>query len=233
MRISDTENYLVNPYTAIKLFAKTYLAYGQIVLSGRKYKLTREAWIAAMFLIAVMNKYGSNWWLTPISDESGSPDFNCFSLVMSDTKLGAEKQQMKLEVFEWRKSVPDEEFISALQRIKLNKIIDPSITLVCYIRDGGYISPATELNTKLKEIQPKVKDIWYLGDVSQDARIWRVTQVYPNLVAIDIDYDQILIKKEGYSFIHTYRGSSDQLIYEHTDQQLLLTPEFELQTVDK
>lgn len=233
MEIDNLDNYLVNPYTVIRLFAKTYLSFGDKILKDRKYKVTREAWIASMFLIALSNDSGTQWWLTPVSDSSGSPDFNCYTLKISTKYKGAEKSRIKLEVFEWRKSDPSEEFISALQRIKLNKIIDPEITLLCYIKDDGLIPPATELNSRLKLINPNIKDIWYLGDVSLDAKIWRVTQIYPNLMAIDIDYDEILNTKEQHSFIHTYRASGEKIEFELTNQQVILTPEFEFHLVEK
>ncbi len=231
--IDNPDNYLVNPYLAIRLFAKTYLALGDVVMKDRKYKVTREAWIASMFLIALSKNSGLDWWFTPVSDNSGSPDFNCYTMKMSAKYKGANKNRIKLEVFEWRKSNPSEEFISALTRIKLNKIIDPEITLLCYIKDGGTIPPAVLLNSRLKQINPKVKDVWYLGDVSRDGKTWRVTQIYPNLLAIDIDYDEILHTKEEHSFVHTYRASSEKVEFEHTDQQVLLTPEFEFQLFEK
>ncbi len=233
MKIENTENYLINPYIAIRLFAKTYLATGDKILKDRKYKVTREAWIASMFLIALQKHSKVDWWLTSVSDSSGSPDFNCFSLVMSKSKRGAEKQHIKLEVFEWRKSNHEEDLISALKKIKLNKIIDPEITILCYIKNGGSIPPATILNSQLKKINPKVKDIWYLGDVSLDAKIWRVTQIYPYLLAIDIDYEEILTKKVEHSFIQTYRASSNSIEFESSNQQVVLTPEFEMELIDK
>ena len=181
------EEILVNPYTAIRLFAKTYLGVGNLLLVDRKYKVTREAWIASMFLIAISKHTKLDWWLTPVLD-SGSPDFNCYSFTRSEKWNGNNKSLLKLEVFEWRKEDSKADFLEALKKIKLNKIIDPQITIVCYVKRFAVIPPAVELREKLKEINPKVKDIWFLGDITADSRMWRVTQIYPNTLAVGVKY---------------------------------------------
>ena len=218
---------LVNPITAIRLFAQTYLTYGDEVFKDRKYKLTREAWITSMFLIARGQHEKSEWWLTPVLD-SGSPDFNCYSFFHNNKSDFSIRSKLKLEVFEWRKEQNEPDFLEALKKIKLNKIIDPEITLVCYARIDGIIPPAVDLYPKIKKINPHIKDIWYLGDISGDASIWRVTEVFPDILAIDLNYDQILNTKETHSFIYAYRGKSDKLEFEHTGKKILLTPEFEI-----
>jgi len=220
------EEILVNPHTAIRLFAKTYLRIGDLVLKDRKYKVTREAWIASMFLIAISKHTKFDWWFTPVSD--GSPDFNCFSFTRSEKWNGNNKSLLKLEVFEWRKEDKEDDFFEALKKIKLNKIIDPQITIVCYVRRLAIIPPAVELNKKLKELNPRVKDIWFLGDVTSDSKMWRVTQIYPNTLAVDLDYDEILSTEVEHKFMHSYRGKSDEVKYEPTGKKVYLTPEFEL-----
>lgn len=224
---TSNEEILVNPYTAMRLFARTYLTFGNEVLTKSKFKMTREAWTASMFLVALGQHTKLDWYFTPVID-NGSPDFNCYSFTRSSKGIGNSRSLLKLEVFEWRKEQTEADFLGALKRIKLNKIIDPQITIVCYIRRTSLIPSAVKLRSKIKKINPKVKDIWYLGDVSGDSTIWRVTQIYPNTLAIDIDYDKILQTKETHSFIHTYRGKSDKMEYEPTGKKVLLTPEFEL-----
>lgn len=223
---------LVNPYTAIRLFAKTFLYFGEEIFKNRKYKITREAWTASMYLIALQQHSKQEWYFRP-EIQDGSPDFYCYTFIFDEVKGGSIKPEMKLEVFEWRKEDNESNFLEALKRIKLNKIVDPNITIVCYVKKGTVLPPAVELNKQLQEIKPKVKDIWYLGDVSPDSKKWRVTQIYPNPVAIDIDYDEILETKEKHSFIHAYRGKSKGLEYEPTGKQVLLTPEFEFKIIDK
>ena len=91
------------------------------------------------------------------------------------------------------------------------------------------IPPVLSLIEEIKKISPKVKDIWYLGSIDSNSRFWRVSRIYPTPNTIDIDYDEILLcPKEKHSFIRSYRGKSDNLEYEHTEKQILLTPEFEL-----
>jgi hypothetical protein len=223
----DQIEILVNPYTAIRLFAKTYLSIGETLFTDRKYKITREAWIGSMFLLALKNQSDEEWYFKP-ETISGSPDFYCYTFLHDKSRGGSIKPEIKLEVFEWRKEEKEKDFIEALKRIKLDKIIDPQITIVCYIRRNEKIPPAIELNKRLKEIKPKVKDIWYLGDVTPDSKTWRITQIYPNTLAIDLDYDQALTIKEEHSFIHSFRGKSDKLEYEPTGKQVRLTPTFDL-----
>jgi len=218
---------LINPYTAIRLFANTYRYIGNSILNDKKYKVTREAWIASMYLISLKKHSGQEWFFKP-EVHNGSPDFYCYTFVHDKTKGGSIKPEMKLEVFEWRKEDSEMSFLKSLKRIKLDKIIDPNITIVCYVKKDAVLPPAVELNKELKKINPKVKDIWYLGSISKDSKIWRVTQVYPNTVAIDIDYDEVLDTKEEHSFIHAYRGKSKKLEYEPTGKQILLTPEFDI-----
>lgn len=229
--ITKSKEILVSPYTAIRLFARTYLHFGDIVFKDRKYKLTREAWITSMFLLALKKHSGEEWYFKP-ETKAGSPDFYSYTFIHDKSKRGSVRPEAKLEVFEWRKEDNENDFLEALKKIKLNKIVDPNLTLVCYIRRNQIIPPAVDLNRKLKEIKPNVKDIWYLGDVTIDAKIWRVTQIYPNTLAIDLDYDEVLTTKEEHSFINPYRGKSDKLEYEPTGEQVILTPEFDIRMVD-
>lgn len=217
---------LVNPYTAIRLFAKTYRYFGDIILKNKKYRVTREAWIASMFLIALKKYTNQEWYFKP-EKRDGSPDFYCYTFILDKVKGGSIKPEMKLEVFEWRKEDNESDFLRALSRIKLDKIVDPNITIVCYIKRDAVVPSAVELNKQIKELNPKVRDIWYIGSIGLDSKNWRVTQIFPNTLAIDIDYDEILETKEEHSFITAYRGKSKKLEYEPTGKQVLLTPEFE------
>ena len=185
-----------------------------------------------MFLLGLKNHSGEEWFFKP-EIKSGSPDFYCYTFIHNKKIGGSERPEIKLEVFEYRKEDNEGDFLEALKKIKLNKIVDPNLTLVCYIRRNQVVPPAVELNQKLKEINPKVKDIWYLGDVTPDAKTWRIIQLYPNTLAIDLDYDEVLSTKEQHSFIHPYRGRADKFEYEHTGKQVLLTPEFEIKIVEK
>lgn len=223
---------LVNPQTSIRLFSRTYLAFGETVLEDRKYKVTREAWIASMYLLGISKVTNSDWWLTPVSDKSGSPDFNCYSFLRNASNKFTERSMIKLEVFEWRKEKKEADFLKALKKIKLDKIVDPQITIICYVRKDTVLPPAVDLNSQIKQISPKVKDIWYLGNTSIDGKMWRLTQIYPNTLAIDLDYDEILQTREEYSFLYGYKGKSDHVEYEPTEKQVLLTPEFEIKVAD-
>lgn len=221
------EEILVNPYTAIRLFAKTYLHFGDMVFRDRKYKITREAWICSMFLLALKKNSGEDWYFKP-ETKTGSPDFYCYTFIHDKSKKGSIRPELKLEVFEWRKEDGKNDFMEALKKIKLRKIVDPQLTLICYIRRNQKIPPAIELNKQLKELKPKVKDIWYLGDITPDSKTWRITQIYPNTLAIDLDYDEIITTKEEHSSIHAYRGKSEKMEYEPTGKKVLLTPEFNI-----
>ena len=121
----------------------------------------------------------------------------------------------------------EDSFIEALKTIKLRKIIDPQITLLCYVRKTVAVPPVIELNMEIIRIAPKVKDIWYVGDVSVDSKIWRIAQVYPNPMAIDLDYDEILRTRAERSFIHSYLGKSNGVVYESSGKKVVLTPEFD------
>lgn len=221
------EQVLVNPQTAIRLFVRTYVRIGNEIFRNRKYKITREAWICSMFLLALKKHSGGEWFLTP-ERKYGSPDFHCHTFVRSKKMDGYDKPEIKLEVFEWRGNDVEHDFLKALNKIKLHKLVDPQLTLLCYIRKSTTIPSAIQLNKKLKELNPKVKDIWYLGDVTPDSKTWRVTQVYPNTLAINLDYDKVLSSTEEQSFIYAYRGKSKEMKYEPSGKQVILTPEFEI-----
>lgn len=227
---TNNQEISVSPYAAIRLFAKTYIHNGEEIFTSRKYKLTREAWIASMFLLGIRSNSGYDWFFKP--EMAGSPDFYCYAFIYDKEKRGSIRQEVSLEVFEYRNEENEEDFLEALKKIKLNKIVDPNLTLVCYIRRSQVIPSAIELNKELKKIHPKIKEIWYLGNVSSDSRIWRITQIYPNTTAIDLDYDEILATKEKHSFIHAYRGKSDSFEYENTGKKVILTPEFEIKLFD-
>jgi len=224
---------LVNPITAIRLFAKTYLTYREKLLNDRKFKVTREAWITSMYLLALEKNSSEKWWLAPVNDKSGSPDFNCYSFVRKSNIPGNIRQIRKVEVFEWRKEEKENDFVEALKEIKLNKIIDEELTLVCYIRRDINLPSLVSLHEQLKNTSIHVMDIWYLACVDNESKKWKVSQIYPNLMTIDLDYDEVLNLKEERSFINCYRGKSNEFKYENTDKKVLLTPEFELKELDK
>ncbi len=229
----DENDTLINPTAAIRLFAKCLVYFGDEVLTTRRFKTTREAWITSMYLLALSRITGCDWWLTHVKDKSGSPDFNCYTFVKNDVTNSIDKSSSKVEVFEWRETHAEKNFINAIKIIKLDKIVDPQLTLVCYIRRNTVLPSAVKLANELKKINPKVKDIWYLGDVSADARIWRVTKIFPNIDAIDLNYEKILSTKELVSFVQPYRSKSNKLEYEKTGRHTILTPEFEVQTLIK
>lgn len=226
----SNEEVLVNPITAIRLFKNVFLDVGDLILRDRKYKVTREAWIGSMFLLAIKKQFNQEWYFRP-ETKDGSPDFYCYTFIYNVEKGGSIRPEIKLEVFEWRKEDGESDFFEALKKIKLGKIIDPNLTLVSYVRRGTILPPAIVLNEKLKKLKPKIKDIWYIGDVTPDSKIWRVTQIYPNTIAIDLDYDEILSSKEDHGFVYSYRGKSKGVEYEHAGEKVLLTPEFKFDEV--
>ena len=223
---------LINPYTAIRLFARVFLSVGDSVLKDRRFKVTREAWIASMFLLAIKKHTDLDWYLSQELFD-GSPDFNCYTFKRNEVMGGNDKPLLKLEVFEWRKEDSETDFLKALKKIKLDKIIDPEITLVCYIRRDASIPPVIKLNEEIIKMNPRVKDVWYLGSVSPDYKIWRVAQLFPNVLAIDIDYDEILSTREEHSFVYAYRGKSAGVENEATGKSIILTPEFEIKSGDE
>lgn len=230
---TNRDDIWVNPYTSIRLFARTYLSIKDDVFKKRDFKVTREGWITSMFLIALMKHSKRDWWLRP-NPEDTSPDFFCSSFLRNETDQYTMRSEMKVDVFEWRKESTFETFFEALVKTKLEKVFDPKLTLVCYVRKNIVIPPVVELNEKIKSLKNlRIKDIWYLGDITSDSSIWRVAQMYPNPMAIDINYDEILQTKEPLSFVHSYRAKSDKFEYETTGKQVTLKPDYFFELLDK
>src|SRR3972149_9022017 len=99
---TNRDDILVNPQTVIRLFARSYLVLKGDLLYKREYKVTREAWITSMYLLALQHyKKGRDWWLKP-NPEDNSPDFFCSSFVRSEKDTHTVKLEMDIDVFEWR-----------------------------------------------------------------------------------------------------------------------------------
>ncbi len=224
---TNRDDIYVNPLTAIRLFNKTYISIREKIFSDKRYKVTREAWIASMFLFGLSKREQRDWFLRP-NPRDETPDFYSCSFKEESYVV---RETRQLEVFEWRKE-SSEVFLTALKR-KIKNLHAKSITVICYLRKAGNIGNVRELSEKVQKIKINVMDLWCLASVKPKESHFALFQIYPSPFRLnDTDYDLLLKEREKVSFVKPYRGKREDLKFEPLGKKVLLTPEFQFEEIE-
>lgn len=223
---TNREDIYIHSLTAIRLFNKTYISIGNQIFTDRNYKVTREAWIASMFLYGLSKREQREWFLRP-NPKDEAPDFYSCSFKKESFVI---QETRSIEVFEWRKESKNA-FMDALNK-KIRNIYAKSITVVCYLRKSGKLDSVLKLSEKTSKINPRVMDVWCLAAVKPKEESFALFQLYPEPVRLsDVEYDSLLKEKEEVKFIYPYRRKSKELKFEPLGKKILLTPEFNFKEV--
>ncbi len=217
MRTNRTDTY-VHPLAVFRLVASIIKTKATEFLKSVRFKVTREGWITAIFLIALSRYDGRNWYLRPNQIDE-APDFYVVSY-KSEQDYQIELTR-NIEVFELRND-SENDLIDSIVK-KIDKTIYPTLTLVCYIEKGGLLPSPKDISDRVKQLKPRVMDIWCVG-LTDPSRKYAVFQVYPEPLWLEIDLNEVEKEKEMATFIYPHRGKGVDL--EPMGEMTLLTEDF-------
>lgn len=219
MRASAGEIY-VNPKIAVRAFYGALAKHGEAVLSERKFKITREGWVAAMFLVALQNHENSQWWMQP--NPSDPPDFYVSKLYHDGGRINEDTRQV--EVFEHREG----SIINAI-KTKIEGWNAPEFSVVCYSRVAGSISPI-ELAEQVKVLEPRVGSISVVAALDPNLGKHMVGQVYPAPVWMEVDLAKDVFAPDDseIEFMGITRGAGGEPTLKPLGKKAILTYDFQL-----
>ena len=224
----------IDPRTTIKLFSTHVIPNAKdneellSLVKLRKYRITAEAWVAAMYLMALREKHKDiNYYLQ--QNPLDPPDFFGLGLYMEN---GIAKGYIKnIEVFRY----VNESQLSLAEEIKkkIDKSYGSDTVLVCHITRSGFKESIGEIGDSLKEFDSKY-EIWIVGGSSSDGNGDQlVAQVFPKIGQLfTFNIPDILKEKVEYPFVKRFPMTSlvksDSLVIEKLGKEVLLTESFEL-----
>ena len=233
MRIrTNREDIEIHPKAIIRLMDLSAKHLGSIVIKGRRYQPTREAWIASVFLFALEKLHNQTWFLRVNPKENAIEDIFASAYIEIPGLPGAsDRKTSKLQVFEYTKHNKNT-LIEAVQD-KLRSDLTNCI-LICYIKtDYKIVWPS--LRAELYSKSPKVREIWILGDTGKRKMV--IGQVFSQPSAIFLDLDEAHRDKEERTFISPFPVSkrvakSKRSPIQPTGKTILLKPEMLLDEED-
>src|SRR3989344_6223835 len=218
-----TKEVWIDPVAVVQLFTKTALfrtGNNEELLElvkQRKYKITTEAWRAAMYLLALgeINK-NVKYFLRP--NPKDPPDFYGLDLFMVDDNLRGYVRD--IEVFQY----PNESELTLTEEIskKINKNYSKKTSLICQITRKNFKDTLGNINKELSTY-PKKYEVWIIGSSGKNG-IQIVAQVHPSLQLVYIDISEMMLRTPSPSFIQGYPGKSSGFIFENTGKKVTLTP---------
>ncbi|MEO6508332.1 MAG: hypothetical protein ABIO02_00100 [Patescibacteria group bacterium] len=172
------------------------------ILRGGEYKLEREAWIAAVFLLGLKNITEKDYWLRVFNEDS-TPDVIAFSPVkMRDGIMAA---MHNIEIFEYESHSPSD--LTAAVNKKLKKKYPDHYLLLGYghHRSGEALDPEIVFQA-VKELKPNLESIWFMSSIeTNDTENYVLLQLHPYKNQKSFDYLKLcreskqkkIIKYEG------------------------------------
>jgi hypothetical protein len=208
-RVNRNDVY-ASPIVFIELFDDTRKEVGEKeLLTSRKYKVLREAWIASIFSVALSMGTSENlgtgnvWWLRP-NPEDVAPDFFAFNtkeIVGKDYKEGI---NARWEVFEWEEH-SKHTLIDAVKR-KVGRLHDDKLSVIGYLAKSNQDLNFKALHSALTEQKPDVLEVWLLAKIKEQNGALVLIQVYPYFYARRVPTTIPDYFKKPYGFVSKYRG---------------------------
>jgi hypothetical protein len=212
-RINREDTY-ISPVVFLELSDDTRKEVGEKeLLTSRKYKVLREAWIASTFSVALSMGTSKNlgtgnvWWLRP-NPEDVAPDFFAFNtkeIIGKDYKEGL---NARWEVFEWEEHSKDT-LIDAVKR-KVGRLHDGKMSVIGYLTKSNQNLDFKALHLALMEQKPDVLEVWLLAKIKEQNSSLVLIQVYPYHYARRVPTTIPNYFKEPYAFIRKFRGRDNK-----------------------
>ena len=212
-RINRSDTY-ISPLVFIELFDDTRKEVGEkLILTSRKYKVLREAWIASIFSITLSMGATKNmgmdavWWLRP-NPEDVAPDFFAFNTKDIEGKDYKEGVNARWEVFEWgeRSKYP----LSDAVIRKVNRLHDDKMLVIGYISKANEPINLGEIHKLLAAQKPDILEVWLLTKIQELGNALILAQVYPYAYAVPVPTTIPAYFKEPYAFISKFRGKGNR-----------------------
>lgn len=217
----------INPYVVIKLFENTVkhnvsnLQEFRELIKKRKFKVTVEAWPAAIYLIAMSKYYNESHFFIQANPDD-PPDFFGLRLFKKDNIV--QGQELEIEVFQ----VPPESKLSVIEEIqkKVKKNYSKKTILICHIRNNKF-SNTKLIHEEICKLNPN-NEIWIIASANhEDTSKLIVSRIFPDCYAIKLDLEDLLNYKIENLCIEAKKGFQSELEFEHIGT-MQLDPEFNL-----
>lgn len=216
---------LVHSNAVIRVFDIGIRAFGGKTMEHEdSFNVSREAWVAAVFLTGRSIFDSQSWYLGINPEQNSVIDSTGYSFLPVDEER-TQKYVLDVQIFEHAQSI---ETLADGYNKKLIKHDLRNVSLVCYAKVSGKIRPA-DIMGKIKDNTSKVRDVWLIGNKPGFPRIKYVTQIFPTpgfQVEVNLDSNY---QKGDPSFIIPYFGKRKGPIFEPLGKQILLKPNFEFE----
>lgn len=198
---------------------------GSAMEKNPAYYITREAWIAAVYLLALSQITNKGWWLLINPEENSEKDSTAYSFVEVSLKR-TDRQELPIQVFTRPETMTNVIFDSFKDKLEADL---SNTSLVCYSNKSEKID-LIDLTQKIKQLSPKVRDCWIVGNRPGSPRIKVIIQVYPNVhKPVEVNLDTNYQKPEEKTFLQPYRGPRNGDLFEPLGKTILLKPNFDFE----
>ena len=225
---TNRDDILVHAGAVLRMFDNAVQDIGASqLLENRDYSVTREAWIAAVYLAGLRVITEKPWWLAVNTVENSEEDIIGYTFTQVDEKR-TKKEKLPIQVFERTENSPGDVFQSIKRKLEHTDLTDCS--LVCYVKRPEFIK-LDVLSESLASINPnpRVRDIWLIATRAGDGRKMSIVKLYPDFsgrtLVIDLDAEHQDQTSEK-TFLYPFRGVRKGDKFEKTGKSILLKPNF-------
>lgn len=217
----------INPAVVVRLFTKTAnsiaVADGQVdgLLKRRDFRVTAEAWRAALYLLAMSRIYKNRQYFLQ-HNPNDPPDFYFLELFTRNGFVNG--YEGEIEVFQ----VPPESQLSVYDEVekKIQKRYSSKTVLVCEVRND-LRATLEDVHAALTALQPN-NEIWFIGASEKTAaNEVLVAEVFPKIRPVAINIDEIVKSEPHPAFVEAGKGRASQIEYRYLGCKRL-TPAFSL-----
>lgn len=140
----------------------------------REHDKTKEAWIAALYLIYLMSKDGTDWYIRKNDIQNSIDDIYGRSFHI-ENGIPKSYKNLKLQIFRLTKYNKSSLLTAIKKKLKADLT---NTTLVCLIMRPEFID-WRKINKELAGIKPKLESIGIIGDIGE--KIYISGQIYPKI----------------------------------------------------
>jgi hypothetical protein len=170
----------IHSYKTIELLRKFLESASEEESIKKDYDKTKEAWIAAMYLIYKMYKDGTDWYIRKNDIENSIDDIYARSFHI-ENKVPMSYKKLNLQIT--RLTEYDKNSLMDLIKRKIKGDLRGT-NLVIYIMRDEYLD-WKEINKELHKLKPQLEAVGIVGRINNHNYI--VGEVYPNVDNVPID----------------------------------------------
>lgn len=190
------------------------------IKTKREYSKTREAWIAAIYLIKRMNLENRPWYIRGNDTENSVDDIYALPLDISGP-VPMSSGQISIQVVRETNHSPGD----VLDTLKKKFEYDLSgVSLVCYVMKDESIN-WSEVCKSVRALNPKVNDVTIIGNLGGGR--WVANQVYPDFLPGMVDLNESLTIP-GPKMVRAQQVRNQEDAGMSNIGEALLTPQFKI-----